>query len=355
MSSRSYYRIQPGEENRFAVDFFRDNFIGIDFLETDDLTDAVKGGSVKLVKACVKIFKKRYKKKSDGAINRASKTISEFCLDIKEGDIILCPDDCGNYAIGTVTSGYEYVLGRGKLGLLPPHRRTIKWELDKGIAGRDMSIELRDKLVSRGTVVVVPGDDHGAEIDKILEGKLPQTQIYFGYIAESEKELEDHLFENWNDHGLGSEYDLLGADDELFAGSGLRIKLHKYKLSRQVHTNAGEIDLLAIDKRRGQLLVIELKKKRGSDDAVGQTLRYVGYLKKELKRTGRDMKVKGCIITHGEDHNIICALEALEILKNIQAKGKIVDGIDFYRYEAHQEDMSDFKLVKVDVSKMLKD
>ena len=217
-----------------------------------------------------------------------------------------------------------------------------------------MSIELRDKLMSRGTLVVVPGNEHGAEIDKILAGQLPQTPIYFGYITESEKELEDYLFDNWQERGLGKEYDLLDADDELFAGSGLRIKLSKYKLSRQVHTNAGEISLLAIDKQRGQLLVVELKKKRGSDDAVGQTLRYVGYLKKELKRTGRDMKVKGCIITHGEDHNIICALEALEILKNIQAKGKIVDGIDFYRYEAHQEDMSDFKLVKVDVSKMLK-
>ena len=41
MSVRSYFRVQPGGGNKFATDFFREGFIGIDFLEHEDLSAEV--------------------------------------------------------------------------------------------------------------------------------------------------------------------------------------------------------------------------------------------------------------------------------------------------------------------------
>ncbi len=51
--------------------------------------------------------------------------------------------------------------------------------------------------------------------------------------------------------------------------------------------------------------------------AVAQTLRYMGYIKKELATN--DEKVKGCIIGTQEDRNLVNAIS-------------MVPDIDFYRY-----------------------
>ncbi len=362
MSTNSYFRIQPGDGNIFSADFFRQGFIGIDFLEDEDLSipvkDSKKNGESLLRNYCKDMYTRKkgvYKKETSRSINMASGKIVNFCLNIKIGDIVLCPDDCGNYALGKITGGYKYVLPKPAKKMLPPHRLDVEWQLNKGISARNMSLELTKIVWSRGTIISISDEKCCDEIERFYKGKNPNTQIYSGYIADSEKMLEDKLSELWADkyskkHRLMNDYKLLEASHKLF--SEIKIKKNKnYSFARQVHTNIGETDLLAINKSGSQLLVVEIKKKRGSDEAVGQLLRYMGYLGKELKRIGSDMRVKGCIIAHGEDHNIICALEALEILKNFQNESKRVDDIDFYRYEATKQDLSDLNLVKIDISK----
>ena len=60
-------------------------------------------------------------------------------------------------------------------------------------------------------------------------------------------------------------------------------------------TDVGEIDLLAKHKRKNAWLVIELKRGRTSDIAVGQALRYRGWwVRKRL--AARNEKVKTLII-----------------------------------------------------------
>jgi hypothetical protein len=52
--------------------------------------------------------------------------------------------------------------------------------------------------------------------------------------------------------------------------------------AQQYPTDTGRIDILAISKDKKRLLVVELKKGKAPDTAIGQTLRYMGFVKEEL-------------------------------------------------------------------------
>jgi len=63
--------------------------------------------------------------------------------------------------------------------------------------------------------------------------------------------------------------------------------------SKQYSTDIGFIDILVKSKDDKKYLIIELKKGRSSDAVVGQTLRYISWVKRKLAN-GR--MVKGVII-----------------------------------------------------------
>jgi len=66
----------------------------------------------------------------------------------------------------------------------------------------------------------------------------------------------------------------------------------------------GEMDFLAIDKN-GDLVVIELKR-NSTDKTLGQILRYMGWVNKNLCK--ENQKVKGIIIAETKDNRLEYAL-----------------------------------------------
>ena len=87
---------------------------------------------------------------------------------------------------------------------------------------------------------------------------------------------------------------------------------------QQYPTDTGPIDILAISKDQKRLLVIELKKGRTSDVAVGQVLRYMGFVKANLLEANQE--VHGMIIAYHDDLSIRLALS-------------MVPNVTFYRYQ----------------------
>ena len=77
------------------------------------------------------------------------------------------------------------------------------------------------------------------------------------------------------------------------------------------------MDILALSKDQKRFLVIELKKGRSSDEVVGQTLRYMGYVQEEV--ADEDQSVEGAIIALEDDHRMRRALTQ-------------VPHVRFYRY-----------------------
>jgi restriction system protein len=98
-----------------------------------------------------------------------------------------------------------------------------------------------------------------------------------------EKYLEEFIVSNFNSIFKGKLAIYEGAE-----GSG-----------QQYPTDIGPIDILAREPASGSFLVIELKKGHPSDQVVGQVLRYMGWVKKNLCQQGQG--VKGLIICRDTD------------------------------------------------------
>jgi restriction system protein len=76
---------------------------------------------------------------------------------------------------------------------------------------------------------------------------------------------------------------------------------------QQYATDIGPIDILAVEPKSRSFVVIELKKGRPSDQVVGQVLRYMGWVKKNLCTSGQ--AVKGLVICRDPDPKLAYALE----------------------------------------------
>lgn len=141
-------------------------------------------------------------------------------------------------------------------------------------------------------------------------GKDPETEITADQSVEGEncfgleKYLHEFLFDNWGNTDLGKDWDLLEEDGEV-VGS-------KYNTGE-----VGEIDILCKHKNKPQWLIIELKRGRSCDTAVGQVLRYRGWVKRHL--ASDEESVRGLIISHKTDPKLHYALDG-------------IDGIDVLTY-----------------------
>ena len=83
-------------------------------------------------------------------------------------------------------------------------------------------------------------------------------------------------------------------------------------LERQLSTPAGRLDLLCKD-REEQYVVVELKREQGTDQVVGQILRYMGWVKDHY----RTDKFRGIIIVGSKNQALSYAIKATP---NVQVK-----------------------------------
>lgn len=119
---------------------------------------------------------------------------------------------------------------------------------------------------------------------------VAEEEVTFGL----ERHLHDFLVENWAATELGHQWDLLEEDGE--------IKGSEYNTGE-----VGYIDLLAKHKSENRWLVVELKRNQSSDDTVGQILRYMGWIRRNIVSEGG--VVEGMIICQRVDKKLQYALD----------------------------------------------
>lgn len=78
----------------------------------------------------------------------------------------------------------------------------------------------------------------------------------------------------------------------------------------QVATEAGRIDILARNVEEKKWLIIELKKDVAQEDALAQTLRYMGAFRSEFAEQS-SWTVRGLIIAPALSHGLMYALKAV--------------------------------------------
>ena len=306
---KNYYRVMLGRKSIHAKECFAENFVGTDFDIGQDLTHKLPEEWRAFNKEFIPIFLARNPDKTKIGAGLACGALWTVSKGIKIGDVVLCPDGTGRYRVGDVTGDYAYRADR-----VLPHTRAVSWRT-LPIDRTDMSDALKNSTGSIGTVSNITR--YHEEIEKLISGfpltatasvdEAVEDQVAFVM----EKYLEDFLVTNWAQTDLGKEFDIYEDEGE--------------RVGQQYLTDTGPLDILAISKDKKSLLVVELKKGRASDTVVGQTLRYMSFVKDELAEEGQ--LVKGVII-------------ALEDDKKIRRALAITPSIGFYRYQIN------FKLIK---------
>jgi hypothetical protein len=170
-------------------------------------------------------------------------------------------------------------------------------------------ISFKNEAISKSGLESIELKLHVDEIEFILPvgsglTSLEKSSFMF------EKHLEDFIITNWDNTLLANEYKIYEID-------GVQV-------GRQFKTETGPLDILAISKDQTEFLVVELKRDRAGDAVVGQVLRYMGWIKKNMCNSSQN--VKGCIIALDGDKRIENALH-------------MTPDISFIRYEV------DFRLI----------
>ena len=285
------------------------NFVGVDYGIRQDLTGKLPDEWQAFNKKFIPVYLENRPEKSKVAAGLACGALWTIGKGISQGDIILSPDGEGRFRVGEIVGDYEYQPD----GVLP-HRRPVHW-FAKTIDRLKMSDDFRKSTQYYGAVNNL--SSYGEEIEALIGGasapRLITTDetVEDPYAFAMEKHLEDFLVQNWARTELGKEY--LIYEDEGERGG------------QQYPVGKDHIDILAISKDKKTLLVVELKRGRASYVVVGQTLRYMGYVKEQLAEA--DQLVKGIIIALEDDQRIRHALA-------------MVPDIEFFRYQVS------FKLVK---------
>jgi hypothetical protein len=145
--------------------------------------------------------------------------------------------------------------------------QSLEWRPTMGGISR---ISERDYNLVMGTVA-----------DSLLPISAPtgaQTEFVL------EKYLEEFIISNWDKIDFGEDLELY-KDEEGSSG-------------QYFAEDAGYIDILAKDPS-GNFVVIELKKGRKNDEVVGQVLRYMAWVRKNLAKSGEG--VRGIIVVGERD------------------------------------------------------
>lgn len=285
------------------------NFIGADFDINQDLSTHLPDNWRDFNKKFIPIWLENHPNKSKVAAGLSCGALWTIAKGLKRGDIIISPNGTGSYHIAEILDDYSYHAGQTL-----PHRRTVNW-YPKTIERADMSDSLKNSTGSIGTVSDIT--NYATELEQLIGGKKQPTIISTDETVEDpsvfalEKHLEDFLIANWKQTELGKTYDIYEEDGQ--------------QLGKQYPTDTGFMDILAISKDKKELLVVELKKGRASDNVVGQIQRYMGFALEELAENGQT--VKGVIIALEDDNRIRRALA-------------VAPNIEFYRYQVS------FKLFK---------
>lgn len=307
---KSYYRVMLGRKSIHAAECFAGGFIGADYGIEQDLSGRLPEEWREFNRAFIPVYLAGHPDKTKIGAGLACGALWTISKGIARGDIVLCPDGTGSYRAGEVIGDYQYAPGQ-----VLPHRRAVRW-LDIAIARSAMSEALQNSSGSIGTVSKVSA--YATEIERFLgEVPAPITVIATDPVIEDplafamEKHLEEFLVRNWSQTELSRDFLIYEEDGE--------------PVGQQYSTDAGDIDILAVSHDRKRLLVVELKRGRATDVVVGQTLRYMGYVKEQIAEA--DQVVEGAIIALEDDKKLRWALAA-------------VPAVSFYRYQVN------FRLLK---------
>lgn len=169
---------------------------------------------------------------------------------------------------------FLYSTGRGQVELYNPSIHD-QWEIREGADGRLVVCQLGTELMEKSTA-------HHLN-DMLSPNGSDNDSLSFPL----ENHLRDFILRNLPSITIDGETLRLFVDDD-------------GKEGREYSTEVGRIDILAVDDNEN-FIVFELKLTKGIDNALGQLLRYMGWVKSKL---AHGKSVKGVIVADSIDEKL---------------------------------------------------
>lgn len=227
-----------------------------------------------------------------GEVNNSALTAQIIVCTVNHASRIHYPE---NKKIRVADSRYDFLYrtGRGNVVIYKPEEHGI-WEIYEDEYG---GLKIRQQFES--------------EIDEFTNEEL---EIIDDYKFPLEAGLRDFIIKNLSNLKI----------------NGKKLSLYSDPLTsrdgKEYSTSVGRIDILTIDESEN-FYVFELKLDRGPDNAVGQLLRYMGWVKAKLSK-GKDV------------HGVVVAKKIDEKLKYAVS---IIPNVVVYEY-AIEFNLKDIKL-----------
>lgn len=257
------------------------------------------------------VYKKTYSdRKTKAVITKDLNALWTFYHEIHEGDVIVARRGRKRIlAIGKVVGSpfYDETKGRERLG-----GKAVDYYTNfMPVAWDNKNIDFDRQVFSFYTIYEISEEKLKSllvyETEKVIqdfeEPELAASETEFIL----EKYLEDFIVSNFGIIFKGK-LELYTEPD----GSPAQ----QYPVLNREGKISGRIDILAIDKITGDFVVIELKKGKESDPVVGQTLRYMGWVKENMCESTQS--VKGLIICKEVDERLDYAIKAVSDRINIK-------------------------------------
>lgn len=118
---KKYYRLRLGSNSEHAEECYNNNFVGISFGFTQDLSSDLTENQIEFNQKFVPIRMEKVGGTKIAA-GQACASVWKIVKGIQKGDVIVCPNSKNSCFIGEVISDYIYA-SETRL----PQRREIKW------------------------------------------------------------------------------------------------------------------------------------------------------------------------------------------------------------------------------------
>jgi len=200
------------------------------------------------------------------------------------------------------TSGEQYLKFEPRIDAVReyiktiPQIRNLKAELTKGLTIQDEEFRWMAQTVIYVTARVLASKKSGEPLpSQAMEAAVTadeETEISSAVEMEFplEKYLEHFIIKNWKNIDFGEPLDLYEEEDGT--------------IGEQYTTEVGIIDILARDKK-GNFVVIELKRGASNQSVIGQILSYIGWVSENLATNGQ--KVRGIVIVSEGNKALLAA------------------------------------------------
>ncbi|MGM0882450.1 MAG: endonuclease NucS domain-containing protein [Bacillota bacterium] len=234
---------------------------------------------------------KKYIKDKYSAVNDTTINCTILICSVNKQSRINWPE---NSKPRSSNSQYDFLFntGRGQVELYSPHKHG-DWEIRQENDGRLMvcQVGLLSDNISKKPAMVGDG----------LENNINEDNMFFPW----ETHLRDFIAKNISSMNVDGKNLRLYVDNDGVEGI-------------EYQTEVGRIDILAVDDN-DNYIILELKLSKGIDSALGQLLRYMGWIKAKLS-AGK--QVKGVIV-------------AANIDDKLKYAASMVQDVTLYKYEVN--------------------